>query len=108
MTQLKNVSLDEESRVDIKPMLRKRETELNGIIEAIEHISRSNYWKVLQNQVFNGILESLQRRMRNEKETIELFRLQGQIGWAEKYTDFNKLGDAYRNELTNIRKQLNA
>jgi methionine salvage enolase-phosphatase E1 len=103
-----NVSLEMDDQVDNKPMLRQRETELVGIIEALEHVSGSNYWKLLQDKVLNGVLESLQHRLRNEKNPTEIYRLQGQIVWAEKYTDLDKLAQVYRNDLQNIRKQLNA
>jgi|SRR3990167_1243333 len=102
-----NISLDMEETLDIKPMLRQKETELTEIIEAIEHISGSDYWKILQNKVLNGVLENLQHRLRSEKNPTEIYRLQGQIVWAEKYTDLDKMTQAYRQELSNVRSKLN-
>ena len=87
-------------------MYRKKATELTEIIEAIEAISQSNYWKLLQEKVFSGILESLQHRIRDEKDSKNLFRLQGQIVWAEKYSDFKKMAIAYRNQLENIKSKI--
>ena len=96
----------DDTQTDMTPVFRRQETELIEIIEAIEAISQSRYWKVLQNKVFVGVLESLQRRLRSEKDSKELFRLQGQAVWAEKYCDFVKLADAYRKQLQNIKSNL--
>lgn len=102
-----NVFLEMEPKIDTGPMLREQATELSQIIEAFENISQSEYWKILQSKVFDGVLESLQRRMRNEKDTKEMFRLQGQIVWAEKYCNFTKLTEAFRTSLSNVNKKLN-
>jgi len=96
----------EEPVIDTKPLLREQSTELTEIIEALEAIKGSNYWKLLEEKVFTGVLESLQRKIRSEKDSAEIFRLQGQIVWAEKYCDLNKLSKTYRDMLTNVRKQL--
>lgn len=99
-------TLDEEEPVDLKPMMRERETELAEIIEALENINSSNYWKLLQDKVFSGVVDALARRIAKEKDPTELYRLQGQIVWAAKYMDLNKLAQVYRNELTNVRKNI--
>lgn len=99
-------TLGEDTELDRSPYLRQREVELTEIIDAIQHIAGSAYWKVLQQKVFDGVLDSLKRRISNEKDTTEMFRLQGQIVWAEKYFDFDKMADAFRNELKNVRQQL--
>lgn len=103
---IENVSLEMESPIDTTPMLRAQAIELSQIIEAFDNISKSDYWKVLQEKVFDGVLETLQRRIRNEKDTQEMFRLQGQIVWAEKYCNFTKLAEAYRTSLINVNKQI--
>lgn len=102
---LDNVNVFFEETVDMTPSLRQREQDIVAIIEALQAVKGSEFWKTLQNKVFNGILEALQRRIRSEKNPTEIYRLQGQIVWAEKYTDLNKLLQAYQNELQQIRKQ---
>ena len=99
-------TLEQEVELDKAPYLRSREQELVEIIDAVSQINASNYWKVLQNKVFNGVLDQLKRRISSETDTTEMFRLQGQIAWAEKYCNLEKMADAYRNELKNIRNQL--
>ncbi len=103
---IEDVSLEYEEKMDTQPILREQATELLEIIEALEHVTESKYWKLLQVKVWGGILSGLQRRLNKEKDSQEMFRLQGQIVWAEKYTDLQKLTDVYRTKLTNIKKQL--
>lgn len=99
-------NLEVDRTLDKAPWLRMQETELIEIISAIEAIKGSNYWVTLKDKVFDGVLESLNRRISDEKDEKEIFRLQGQIVWAQKYCDFDKLAEAYRNQLIIIRKQL--
>lgn len=101
------VSLSREEAVDFKPLLRQRETELITIIEALEHISGSEYWIVLYEKVFNKDLSSLQTRLESEKNPTEIYRLQGEIKRA-KTLDLAKKLQAYRSDLQNVRNQINA
>lgn len=102
-----SVNLSMQEPPDLSPAMRQKETELLEILDAINHIKASNYWKLLHEKVLTGVLAGLQRRIRSEKNPTEIYRLQGQIVWAEKYTDLDKLAQAYQNELSLVRKQLN-
>jgi len=90
---------------DSSVLLRERVEILTEVIEALQNIASSNYWKVLQQNVFNVDLDKAKSRLANEKDTTEIFRLQGEIRWGEKF-DLEKLIKKYRDELTAIRKQL--
>jgi hypothetical protein len=90
---------------DLMPQIRQRETELVAILEAIKAVKASEYWQTLQEKVFNRDLDKLTRRLRTEKDTIEMYRLQGEVTWAEKYS-LENLENQCRNELTNLRNQL--
>ncbi len=98
-------ALTDEPKVDYSPQLRQREQELVAIIEAIKHIKSSEYWKELQEKVFSKDLEKLTKRLRTERDNVEMFRLQGEVTWAEKYS-LETLETQYRNELINLRNQL--
>lgn len=102
------LQLEEEQEVDITPQLRARERECMEIIEAIRRVAVSDYWQVLKVKVFDGIVTSLHNRLINEKNPTEMYRLQGQIVWAEKYSDLEKMTQAYENELKSLRNKLNA
>ena len=93
-------SFSEEKKTEF---LKQRETELLLILEALQNIKGSKYWKLLEEKVFNGVLISLQHRIRTEKNPTEIYRLQGQIVWAEKFCDLTKMYQAYQNELTRLR-----
>lgn len=104
---IENINLEVEERVDIRPALRSRQEELALIIEAIENIKASSYWKVLEDKVFKGVHDSLLTRLKSEKEPIDIYRLQGQLMWAEKYLDLDKFMGIYKLELQNIRSKIN-
>ena len=87
-----------------QPLLRERVTQLTEIIEALQNVAGSSYWLVLKN-VFDVDLSKAKSRLAKEKDTTEIFRLQGEIRWGEKF-DLEKLLEKYRNELLGIRKQL--
>lgn len=93
-------------------ILRKKETELTNIIEAVKSISESKEWQTLKILIFDELVENLERRIKTETakehiDTSQIYKLNGQLLWAKKYSDFNKLADVYRLELTNIKKKLN-
>lgn len=98
--------IGEEKPVKLDNYLRARQTELLDIIEAINAIKASSHWKLLQRKVFDGVAQSLQNRIRTVTDTNELFRLQGQLGWADKYCDLDKLAKVYRDELEKVNTQL--
>lgn len=102
------LQLEVEQEVDIKPQLRARERELLEIIEAIRRVAGSDYWQLLKVKVFDGVVHSLHNRLIAEKNPTEMYRLQGQIVWAEKYSDLEKMTQAYENELKSLRNKLNA
>ena len=90
---------------DSSVLLREQVEKTIKIIEALQNIAGSNYWKVLQQNVFEVDLSKAKSRLAKENDTTEIFRLQGEIRWGEKF-DLEKLLEKYRNELLGIRKQL--
>lgn len=96
---------EEDEVVDSAPVHRQRIEELTSIIEALQNIAGSSYWKVLKQFVFDVDLDKAKRRIAKEKDTTEIFRLQGLIQWGEKF-DLEELLTKYRNELTTLRKNL--
>lgn len=100
-------TLKEERVIDFSPELRERAQQLTDVIEALQKIESSVYWKVLQKYVFEVDLDKAKRRLAKEKDTIEMFRLQGEIRWGEKF-HLASLNEKYRNELQAIKQKLNA
>ena len=96
---------DSQGQPDISPALRSRETEVARIIEAMESITSSSHWKSLESLVLAPELAKLQRRLRNEKNPTEIYRLQGKIEQAEKFALAEQV-QVYRHELQKIRSSL--
>lgn len=85
--------------------LREKSGHLAELIEALQNIDGSTYWTVIKKQVFDVDLSKAKRRLALEKDTTEIFRLQGEIRWAEKF-DLKKVLDLKRNELQELRRKL--
>lgn len=97
--------LAEEVAQDPTPIFRERIEQLTEIIEALQAIANSSHWKVLQKYVFDVDLEKAKKSIVQTKDTTEIFRLQGEIRWGDKFS-LETLLDKYRNELSAIRKKL--
>jgi hypothetical protein len=109
---LENQDVFLEKEIDKTPILRQKEGELIKIIEAINRIANTTDWLVLRKHIFDDLVGNLERRLASEADKSELnqpeiHRLQGQLMWARKYSDFAKLAEVYRSELTNVRQMLN-
>lgn len=98
-------SIELEQQADLQPTFRKQATELTAIIEALEKIQSSNYWKILEETVFMNEVETLKNQLAKEDNQISLYRLQGKIAQAQKY-DLGKLIAEKRNQLTNLKQNL--
>jgi len=99
-------SVADEVVIDRIPFLREKERTLMQTIEAIKAIKSSEYWTVLENNIFKGLVESLNKKLANEKNDVEIYRLQGQLVWARKYSDFSSLLKVFESELKAIRSQI--
>ncbi len=103
---MNNAFLNKDEEVeDTSPIYRERAEHLAEIIEALQNIAGSSYWKVLQNYVFDVDLNKAKSRIAKESNTTEIFRLQGEIRWGDKFS-LETLLQKYRDELTAIRSKL--
>ena len=105
-SQLIENTLSEEEPVDVKPMLRTRQEKIAKIIEAIDNIAQSEYWNILEREVFKASLDSSVNQLCVEKDDRQVAWLQGKIEVLSKYADFKGFSEAYRLELDKIRKEL--
>lgn len=90
---------------EILPDLREQATHLTEVIEALNNIQSSAYWKVLRQFVFDVDLEKAKRQLVISKDTTEIFRLQGIIEWGEKF-DLAKMYDKKKKELLALTKKI--
>ena len=82
---------------------REKVETLTEIVEALQNIAGSSFWQVLQKNIFYVELAKSKRRLENETNPTEIYRLQGEIKLGRKY-DLEKLLTKYRDELSAIRK----
>lgn len=105
------VDLGDEPREDLSPKYRAEEARLLKIIQALQGVQGSKEWSSLKTEVFDNLVNSLERDLREEAKkddpsTNKLNRLSGEIKWAERFSDLGKLENTYRVQLQNIRKVL--
>ncbi len=98
--------------VDTNVILRERKVVLLKMIGAIDSLSKNKEWQVLKELVFDGAVEKLEKNLlmevkKNELQPIQIYRLQGQLLWAKRYSDIYKLAEDYKLELNQITKKLN-
>lgn len=100
-----------EEKVDTTPKFKEREQYLVRVIEALRGVRQSKDWSTLKTELFDGLVASLEKQLKNEarQETIDvssLARIAGQLKWAERYADLEKLEQTFMVELKNIRLNL--
>ena len=99
----------EDSRLSF---LQEQQGEITRLIESINRVEASEDWRKLKELLLDGIVEKLERQLKDEAKKDEvslpkLYRLQGQIEWAKKYTNLKKISDDKRLEIENLKKQIN-
>lgn len=104
--------IDSPQEIDRTPWLRQRHGELVKTIEAIKRIASSDDWQLLKTDIFDGVVETLEREMLSEAkkekpDTQKLANLNGQFVWAKKYAVLETLSQAFKTELQGIKQQLN-
>ena len=108
---MNNSNLQLEEKEDSQSFLQEKQGELAKLIEAINRVEANEDWRKLKELFLNGIVEKLERQLRDEAKKDEvslpkLYRLQGQIEWARKYSDLKKFSNEKRLEIENLKKQI--
>ena len=102
-----NLQLEKEDRI---PFLQEQQGEMAKLVEAINRVEANEDWRKLKEIFLDKVVEKLERQLRDEAKKDEvslpkLYRLQGQIEWAKKYTNLKKISDDKRLEIENLKKQ---
>lgn len=97
--------------VEPTQQLEEREAVLRSLIEAISTIRSSQEWRTLKKLVLDGKVESLTRELLSEARSdtpnqCKLAKLAGELRWAERFSDLEKLEALYRTEITKIKTKL--
>ena len=106
------IEISEPEVFDAKSLLRDRASKLVRMIEAIERVAKSADWSILKAEIFEPVSANLERKLmsevkKDEMNEPEIYRLQGQLVWARKYSKLEDLKEVFKVELTNIKKQIN-
>lgn len=101
----------EEQSPERETNLRAEEARLLKIIEAIQGIQQTKEWSTLKIEVFDNLANVLEKDIRTEAKKDDpdpkkLNRISGELKWAEKYSDLQKLENVYKVELQRIRTHL--
>lgn len=101
----------EEEPSDRLAILQKQKGELTQVIEAIKGVEANPDWQKLRRLILDGVVTNLQAQLyrevsRKEIDPPEIYRLQGQLVWAKKYTDLHKLGEFFKQQIESIKLQL--
>lgn len=101
-----------EKPVDNTVYFRERRTTLLKLVKSINELAKSEDWNTLKELLFDGLVEKLEKSLKIEAEKDELqlkeiYRLQGQLIWARRYSDIYKLAETYKLEINNLNKKLN-
>lgn len=104
-------NVEEEDTGDRTSFLQKQQGELAQVLEAIKGVEAHRDWQKLKKLLLDGVVTTLERQTASEasKKEVnvpELYRLQGQLVWAKKYADLNKLGEFFKQQIENIKLQL--
>ncbi len=104
-------NFEEEKKEDRVSILQCQQGEFAKVVEAINRVESTDDWQELKKLVLDGIVVSLERQLKNEanKDDVnvpELYRLQGQLIWARKYSDLKQLSEFFRKQIDSIKLQL--
>lgn len=98
----------EENKDNRLSFLQKQQGELTQLVEAINRVESNEDWLKLKDLLLDNVVINLEKNLKSEAEKSELsqpkiYRLQGQLEWARKYTNLNKLVEVKKKEIENIK-----
>ena len=101
-----------EETEDKVSFLQKQQGELAQVIEVINRIEANEDWQKLKRLLLDGIVVNLEKQLllettKDEINPPKIYRLQGQLVWAKKYSDLKKLSESKRQQIENIKNQIN-
>mgnify|MGYP001600761649 FL=1 len=109
---MNNSNLQLEDKEDSRlSFLQDKQGELAQLVEAINRVEANEDWRKLKEIFLNGIMDKLERQLKEEASKSEVslpkvYRLQGQVEWAKKYSNLKKISDEKRLEIENLKKQI--
>ena len=104
---LNNLELEDEKVL----FLQRQQGELAQIIEAINQVETSESWQKLKKLLLDEIVTNLEKQLalevsKDEINPPKIYKLQGELKWAKRYSDLKKLSEAKRQQIENIKNQI--
>lgn len=103
-TLLPTINYINEDPTDKVTKLRVQAQEITELMDAINHIKASSYWKVIKAYLEKD-LQKLINQLEKSNDTTAMFRLQGEITRTRKL-DLDKILEDKKQELDGIRKMI--
>lgn len=96
---------------EIKAELRKRQTDLIKIVDALAKLEETKEWDTLKELIFDKSLQAIERQLLSEAlsqkiDINKLYKLQGEWVWAKQYSDIERFADTLKKQLEDIKKKL--
>ena len=102
----------EETKDNRLSFLQNQHGEFTQLVEAINRIESNEDWQRLKKLLLDDVVNRLEKELKSEAEKIvldppKIYRLQGQLEWARKYTNLKKIADYKKVEIENIKNLIN-
>ena len=102
----------EETKDNRLSFLQNQQGEFTQLVEAINRIESNEDWQRLKKLLLDDVVNRLEKELKSEAEKIvldppKIYRLQGQLEWARKYTNLKKIADYKKVEIENIKNLIN-
>lgn len=94
-----------------KVILRKKQTELVKIIEALAGLSQTADWNIIREMIFDKSSSSIERQLLNESinpvvNINKIYKLQGELEWSRRFGNIDRYIESLKNQLQEIKKKL--
>ena len=99
----------EEEQVDTSEKLTELAAKNTRIVQAIKEVKQTNGWSTLKTEIFDSLVSLLTKELESEAkkdnpDVQKLSRIAGQLKWAEKYADLDKLEKVFTDELQRLKQ----
>lgn len=102
---LENLEENKDNRLSF---LQNQQGEFTQLVEAINRVESNEDWQKLRKLLLDDVVTKLEKELKLEAEKSvldepKIYRLQGQLEWARKYTNLKKLADYKKLEIESIK-----
>jgi hypothetical protein len=94
-----------------KESLREQQGALIKLVGAFADLEGSKEWQIIKEQVHTPTVARIERQILNEAQAPiidvdKIYRLQGELAWARRFSDINKFAETLKRQLEDIKNKL--